>query len=71
MKNNEITIRGEKNGLLPVLDAFGFYWQQRIGRNSESRTATSLGGTSTGTTVNTVPGGYWRCSAEPADREQS
>ncbi len=25
MKNNEITIRGEKNGLLPVIDAFGFY----------------------------------------------
>jgi len=25
MKNNQITIRGEKNGLLPTVDAYGFY----------------------------------------------
>ena len=25
MKNNQITIKAEKNGLLPVVDAFGFY----------------------------------------------
>jgi outer membrane protein len=25
MKNNQITIRGEKNGLLPVVDAYAFY----------------------------------------------
>jgi outer membrane protein len=25
MKNNQITIRGEKNGLLPVIDAYAFY----------------------------------------------
>jgi outer membrane protein TolC len=25
MQNNQITIRGEKNGLLPVVDLFGFY----------------------------------------------
>ena len=31
MKNNEITIRGEKNGLLPVVDAFGFYGTGAIG----------------------------------------
>ena len=31
MKNNEITIRGEKNGLLPTVDAFGFYGSSSIG----------------------------------------
>jgi outer membrane protein len=30
MKNNEITIRGEKNGLLPVLDAYAFYGASAI-----------------------------------------
>ncbi len=25
MKNNEITIKAEKNGLLPTLDAYAFY----------------------------------------------
>ncbi len=30
MRNNEITIRGEKNGLLPVVDAFGFYGTNSI-----------------------------------------
>jgi outer membrane protein len=31
MKNNEITIRGEKNGLLPVVDAYAFYGANTIG----------------------------------------
>lgn len=31
MKNNEITIRGEKNGLLPVVDAYAFYGASTIG----------------------------------------
>ncbi|HEY4011633.1 MAG TPA: TolC family protein, partial [Acidobacteriaceae bacterium] len=31
MKNNEITIRAEKNGLLPVLDAYGFYGGAGVG----------------------------------------
>jgi outer membrane protein TolC len=31
MKNNEITIRAEKNGLLPVLDAYGFYGGSGVG----------------------------------------
>jgi len=31
MKNNEITIRGEKNGLLPVIDAYGFYGGSGLG----------------------------------------
>ena len=31
MKNNEITIRGEKNGLLPIVDAYAFYGANTIG----------------------------------------
>ncbi len=31
LKNNEITIRGEKNGLLPVIDAYGFYGASAVG----------------------------------------
>ncbi len=31
MKNNQITIKGEKNGLLPVVDAYAFYGANTIG----------------------------------------
>ena len=31
MENNKITIRGEKNGLLPVVDLFGFYGGTGVG----------------------------------------
>ncbi len=31
MKNNQITIRAEKNGLLPVLDAYAFYGGNGVG----------------------------------------
>jgi outer membrane protein len=31
MKNNQITISGEKNGLLPVVDLFGFYGGSAVG----------------------------------------
>ena len=31
MKNNEITIKAEKNGLLPTVDAYGFYGANVIG----------------------------------------
>ena len=31
MKNNEITIRGEKNGLLPTVDAYAFYGATVLG----------------------------------------
>ncbi len=31
MQNNQITIRGEKNGLLPIVDLFGFYGGSGIG----------------------------------------
>ncbi len=41
MKNNEITIRGEKNGLLPVIDAFGFYGTSALA-GSPNANATTL-----------------------------
>jgi outer membrane protein len=31
MKNNQITIKAEKNGLLPVVDAYGFYGASALG----------------------------------------
>jgi outer membrane protein len=31
MKNNQITIKAEKNGLLPIVDAYGFYGASAIG----------------------------------------
>ncbi len=31
MKNNEITIRAEKNGLLPIVDAYAFYGASALG----------------------------------------
>src|ERR1700749_1592573 len=31
LKNNQITIKAEKNGLLPVLDAYGFYGGSGVG----------------------------------------
>ena len=36
MKNNEITIKAEKNGLLPTVDAYAFYGGQRAGWGTES-----------------------------------
>ncbi len=36
MKNNEITIKGEKNGLLPIVDAFGFYGTSALGGQQNS-----------------------------------
>ncbi len=48
MKNNEITIRGEKNGLLPIVDAYAFYGASTIGgaQNSlENCSSSFTGGT--------------------------
>jgi outer membrane protein len=48
MKNNEITIKAEKNGLLPVVDAYAFYGANVIGgtqnpaENCGSLTATTF-----------------------------
>ncbi len=50
MKNNEITIRGEKNGLLPTIDAFGFYGTSALAGNPNPAIAAQPG--------STVPTGY-------------
>ncbi len=61
MKNNEITIRGEKNGLLPVVDAFGFYGTNALAGLTNPDANTTFAGTSTtmapGST--SVPTGYY------------
>ena len=59
MKNNEITIRGEKNGLLPTVDAFAFYGASALGGspNPNALTFGNAGGTTT-TTASTIPTGY-------------
>ncbi len=63
MENNKITIRAEKNGLLPTLDAYGFYGSSALG-GTPNPNATNIGGTgATGT--NTIPGGYGGVLAEP------
>jgi outer membrane protein TolC len=55
MQNNLLTIRAEKNGLLPTLDAYGFVGSQAIA-GTPNPNAANLG---TGTTVSpSVPGGY-------------
>ena len=53
MKNNEITIKAERNGLLPVVDAFAFYGASGIG-GTVNPNPVSFGGTGTGTTTTTT-----------------
>ncbi len=48
MENNKITIRAEKNGLLPVLDVFGFYGSSGLGGQQNPQTNPG-GGTTPGT----------------------
>ena len=55
--NNKITIRAERNGLLPVIDVFGFYGTQALG-GTPNPNAASFGGTGTGNVPSTVPVGY-------------
>ena len=47
MKNNEITIKGEKNGLLPVVDAYGFYGTSALGGQQNPALNCSVDFTST------------------------
>ena len=61
MRNNEITIRGEKNGLLPVVDAFGFYGTSAIGGQQNPLLncgTSSITGAGTGTNFTPCPPGY-------------
>jgi outer membrane protein len=54
MKNNEITIKAERNGLLPTVDAYAFYGGSGLGgaQNPNENCSTSL----TGTFTPCVPG---------------
>jgi outer membrane protein len=50
MKNNQITIKAEKNGLLPVVDAYGFYGASALaGGVSPYYNPSVFGGSSTST----------------------
>ncbi len=53
MQNNKITIRAEKNGLLPVVDAFGFYGANALGgrQNPLLNCATGVSGLGSTTTA--------------------
>ncbi|HVG26498.1 MAG TPA: TolC family protein [Acidobacteriaceae bacterium] len=60
MKNNAITIKAEKNGLLPVLDAYAFYGGSGVGgAQNPGLNCGGLTGTPTPCPPNTYPGsGY-------------
>jgi len=50
MKNNQITIKAEKNGLLPVVDVYGFYGASALaGGDSPYYNPSVFGGSSTST----------------------
>jgi outer membrane protein TolC len=53
MKNNEITIKAERNGLLPVVDAYAFYGASGLGGSQNP----NLICTTTGLTGTTCPAG--------------
>jgi len=58
MKNNEITIKAEKNALLPTLDAYGFYGTGSVaGPLNKSATQICFSPPCTATT-STIPAGY-------------
>lgn len=58
MKNNEITIKAEKNGLLPTVDAFGFYGTNSVaGPLNPNSTPICFSPPCSGA-VSTIPGGY-------------
>ena len=59
MKNNEITIRGEKNGLLPVIDLFGFYGTNAIAGVPNPNSFSFGTPTTTTTNSTSVPTGYY------------
>jgi outer membrane protein len=54
MKNNEITIKAEKNGLLPIVDAYAFYGASAVG-GAQNPGLISCGGFGSSTTC---PAGY-------------
>ena len=56
MSNNKITIKAERNGLLPILDVYGFYGTQALDGTVNS-SAIPIGGTTT-TGQGSIPTGY-------------
>jgi len=54
MKNNEITIRAEKNGLLPILDAYAFYGASALGGAQNPNLINGFGSNSTPARPGTV-----------------
>ncbi len=57
MKNNEITIKAFKNGLLPVVDAYAFYGGSALG-GAQNPDAVNFGGGPNGTSVPFPPGTF-------------
>jgi outer membrane protein TolC len=57
MKNNEITIKAFKNGLLPVVDAYAFYGGSGLG-GAQSPDAINFGGGPNGTSIPYPPGTF-------------
>jgi outer membrane protein TolC len=57
MKNNEITIKAFKNGLLPVVDAYAFYGGSGLG-GAQSPDAVNFGGGPNGTSIPYAPGTF-------------
>jgi outer membrane protein TolC len=55
MENNKITIRAEKNGLLPTLDAYGFYGSSALGGTQNPN---AFGTGTGGTTTSSPPSGF-------------
>jgi outer membrane protein len=57
MKNNEITIKAFKNGLLPVIDAYAFYGGSALG-GAQNPDAVNFGGGPGGSSVPFPPGTF-------------
>jgi len=58
MKNNEITIKAEKNGLLPTVDAYGFYGTGSAAGSINSNAETICLSSPCSAAVSTIPAGY-------------
>lgn len=58
MKNNEITIKAEKNGLLPTVDAFAFYGTSSVAGPLNSGATQICFSPPCTAPVSTIPGGY-------------
>jgi len=57
MKNNEITIKAFKNGLLPTVDAYAFYGGSALG-GAQNPNAINFGGGPNGTSIPYPPGTF-------------